>query len=157
MMSDTLIPGKDYKIGISFLTTDLIYENFSLPESFERGWKQTSRSVNLFIGAFVQIFKGNTSIKETFGGPIMIAKSANQQAKMGLPNFVGFMALLSISLALINIFPFPALDGGHLLIIIIEGIARREIPVKAKMIIQQTGFVILLLFMAYIIYNDFMR
>ena len=62
--------------------------------------------------------------------------------------------MLSLTLAIINIFPFPVLDGGHLLIIIIEGIARREIPIKVKIAIQNAGFVIILLLMAFIIYND---
>lgn len=50
--------------------------------------------------------------------------------------------------------PFPVLDGGHLVMIIIEAIIRREIPVKIKVALQNTGFVILLLLMAFIIYND---
>jgi len=50
--------------------------------------------------------------------------------------------------------PFPVLDGGHLIIILIEGITKREIPIKVKVAIQNTGFVILLLLMAFIIYND---
>jgi regulator of sigma E protease len=53
--------------------------------------------------------------------------------------------------------PFPVLDGGHLLIIIIEGIIKREIPVKIKVGIQNVGFVILLLLMAFILYNDFLN
>jgi len=55
-----------------------------------------------------------------------------------------------------NIMPFPVLDGGHLVIILIEGIIKREIPIKIKMAIQNTGLVLLLLLMAFIIYNDFL-
>ena len=71
-----------------------------------------------------------------------------------MESFLYFIAVLSLSLALINIMPFPVLDGGHLLMIIIETIARREIPVKVKIAINNTGFVLLLLLMAFIVYND---
>jgi regulator of sigma E protease len=53
--------------------------------------------------------------------------------------------------------PFPVLDGGHLLIILIEGIIRREIPIKVKVAIQNVGFVLLLLLMAFILYNDILN
>jgi len=62
--------------------------------------------------------------------------------------------MLSLSLAILNILPFPVLDGGHLLIILIEAAVKREIPVKVKIAIQNAGFVILLLLMAYIVYSD---
>ncbi|MPN41561.1 Regulator of sigma-W protease RasP [bioreactor metagenome] len=84
----------------------------------------------------------------------MIAQQATQFAERGLYSFMSFTAMLSISLALINILPFPALDGGHLLIIIIEAIIKREIPVKAKLIAQQIGMFLLLALMAYVIFND---
>ena len=68
--------------------------------------------------------------------------------------FLLFLAMLSLSLAIINILPFPVLDGGHFVIILIEGIIRRELPIKLKLAIQNFGFVILLMLMAYIIYTD---
>jgi regulator of sigma E protease len=62
--------------------------------------------------------------------------------------------MLSLSLAIINILPFPVLDGGHFVIILIEGILKRELPLKIKMAIQNAGFILLLLLMAFIIYSD---
>jgi regulator of sigma E protease len=87
----------------------------------------------------------------------MIAKTASDQAKMGLVYFLHFMALLSFTLAIINILPFAALDGGHLVFIIIEGIFRREIPLKVKIVFQQVGFSLLILLMVFVIYNDIVR
>ena len=95
-----------------------------------------------------------TEFGKAFGGPVRIAQLAAKSADVGIEGFLFFLAILSLSLALINIMPFPVLDGGHLLIIIIETIARREIPVKVKIAINNTGFVLLLLLMAFIIYND---
>ena len=65
-----------------------------------------------------------------------------------------FLAALSLSLAILNILPFPVLDGGHFVIILIEGIMTRELPIKIKIGIQNVGFVILMLLMVFIIYND---
>jgi regulator of sigma E protease len=64
------------------------------------------------------------------------------------------MALLSMSLAILNFLPFPALDGGHMVFLVYEGIFRREVPVKVRMTLQKAGFVILLAFMAFVLYND---
>ena len=91
---------------------------------------------------------------KAFGGPVRIAQLAAKSADVGIESFLYFLAILSLSLALINIMPFPVLDGGHLLVIIIETVFRREIPVKIKIAIQNTGLLILLLLMAFIIYND---
>ncbi|MCL5990857.1 MAG: RIP metalloprotease RseP [Bacteroidetes bacterium] len=96
--------------------------NYGLFESINIGVDETYRTVVLFVGSVVQIIKGNASLKQSVGGPIMIAKSAAQSAQRGLSYFIRFMAVLSITLAVINILPFPALDGGHLVFIVIEGI-----------------------------------
>ena len=67
---------------------------------------------------------------------------------LGFIPFLMFLAMLSLSLAIINILPFPVLDGGHFIIILIEGVMRREIPIKLKLAIQNFGFVMLLMLMA---------
>ena len=90
-------------------------------------------------------------------GPIAIAQMATQSAESGLASFLGFMALLSMSLAVINILPFPALDGGHLAMLVFEKIFHREIPYRVKIAIQQAGFIMLLALMAFVIYNDLSR
>ena len=111
----------------------------------------------MIIGSFAQMISGNVSVTQNLGGPIAIAKLASQQAEKGVINFLNFLALMSVMLAVVNILPFPALDGGHLVIIIIEATFRREIPIKVKMGIQQVGMALLLAFMAFVIYLDIMR
>ena len=101
-----------------------------------------------------KVFTGNVEFKKAFGGPIKIAQIAAKSADSGFSSFMYFLALLSLSLAILNIMPFPVLDGGHLVMIIVEAIIKREIPIKIKMAIQNTGLVLLLLLMAFIIYND---
>lgn len=87
----------------------------------------------------------------------MIAKQSAKTAEMGLISFLIFIANLSISLALINILPIPALDGGHLIVVLIEGITRRELSTKIKIIVQNVGMAVLFLFLIFVIYKDIMR
>ena len=138
----------------SVFTGKISTVNYGIFESIQRGTAQTFEIFGLIISAFKQIVAGNIKFNQAFGGPIMIAKYSGEAASQGLFTFLQFAAMLSISLALINSFPFPGLDGGHLVIIIIEGITRREIPIKVKLVIHQVGMFLLLALMAYIIFND---
>ncbi|OGU11796.1 MAG: RIP metalloprotease RseP [Ignavibacteria bacterium GWB2_35_12] len=160
ILSDSIKPTEKGIIGVQ-IDQDYFgpvkHVDYGLLESINIGADETYRTVVLFVGSVVQIIKGNVSVKQSIGGPIMIAKSASQSAERGLSYFIRFMAVLSITLAVLNILPFPALDGGHLVFIIIEGIIRREVPPKVKIVFQQIGFAVLMLFMLYVIYNDFTR
>lgn len=127
---------------------------YTLLQAFPEGLKDIEQSVSLFTLTIGKIFAGKATIKESFGGPVAIAQMATQSAESGFLVFIWFMAQLSMSLAILNILPIPALDGGHLLLLVIEKIFRREIPHKVKLAIQQAGFILLLAFMAFVIYND---
>lgn len=160
LMGDSVTPNSEGMIGViigSLYTGEMVHKNYNILEAAALGTVQTYMSVNLFISSVGQIFIGNISFKQSIGGPIMIAKQASSHAERGILSFLSFMALLSISLAIINILPFPALDGGHLVFTLVEGIIRREVPVKIKMAFQQVGLVILLAFMAFVVYNDIIR
>ncbi len=127
---------------------------------FEALWKGTTQTFEIFqtiILSIKQIIIGNINFKSAIGGPVMIAKQAVTFAERGVLSFIYFTAMLSISLALINILPFPALDGGHLVIIVIESIIRREIPINAKIWVQKIGMGCLLALMAYVIFNDILK
>lgn len=128
--------------------------SYSIFEAFNAGVSNIIGATKLFAYSIKQIIIGKAKFSQSFGGPIKIAQLATQSAEMGWISFLAFMGLLSISLAIINIIPFPALDGGHILFLFIELIIRRELPVKVKMAIQQIGFYMLLALMAYVIYND---
>ncbi len=160
ILGDSVKTDENGTIGVQIAqayTGPVVSKEYGAFEAIGFGFNQTISSVNLLFSSISQIFKGNMSFRESIGGPIMIAKQASQQAERGLVSFLGFVALLSVSLAVINILPFPALDGGHLVFVIIEGIIRREIPLKIKIAFQQGGLIILLIFMAFVLYNDIIR
>ncbi len=135
----------------------VIHRTYSVFEALGIGFDECVSSSSMFFNTFTQIFKGNMSVKQSLGGPILIAKSASQRAEMGFISFLHFVALLSITLAIVNILPIPALDGGHLIFIIIEAIIRREVPIKFKMMVQQAGLAFVVLLMVFMFYNDISR
>jgi regulator of sigma E protease len=130
---------------------------YSLLGALPAGVAKSGEAVYLFYLTISKIAAGKTSIRDSFGGPIAIAQLASRSAQYGLLEFLGFMAMLSMSLAILNILPIPALDGGHLALMLYEKAFNREIPHRVKIKIQQAGFVLLLAFMAFIIYNDLSR
>ena len=153
----TTTPNEDGRIGIAISNTytgPRRHIAYSLFEAFPEGIKEFGLWSKLSALSIAQIVNGKASFRESVGGPIKIAQLATQSAKYGLLSYLTFMAILSMSLAFLNILPIPALDGGHLLMLVIEKIMKREIPHKIKLVIQQTGFILLLAFMAFVIYND---
>jgi regulator of sigma E protease len=159
--NDTLnlavIPGSDGKIGIAIDNVFLgksEYKTFGFFESFYVAGADLINLTKVTFSVGGKVISGQVEFGKAFGGPVRIAQLAAKSADVGIESFLFFLAVLSLSLAIINILPFPVLDGGHLLMIFIETIARREIPVKVKIAINNTGFVLLLLLMAFIIYND---
>ncbi len=157
IMSDTIKTNDKGMIGIQMGYGPQTNINYSLIESISIGFSESYGSFILLINSLKQIFIGNLSFKETVGGPIMIMDMAGEQASRGFTSFLHFLAMLSISLAFMNILPFPALDGGHIVFALVEGIFRKEVPVKVKLAIQQGGVIILLLFMTFVIFNDVSR
>lgn len=158
--SSVVTPNSDGKIGVNMQT---IYNgpklavDYSFTEALGVGAVDTKNAAAAFFDMIGQIIKGKISFKQSIGGPIRIAEIGAQTASLGITAFLTFMAVLSVTLAVINILPFPALDGGHLVFIILEGVARREVPVKIKLGFQQAGVIILLGFMIFVLYNDIVR
>jgi regulator of sigma E protease len=144
-----------YKIGISPAGRMVIERKNPLQaavSSFEKTWEISK----LTVISVVKMIEGVISPR-TLGGPIFIAQVAGAQVKEGLIPFILFMAVLSINLGVINLFPIPVLDGGHIFFYLIEMVTRREIPLKIKEISQQIGFVFLVMLMLFVIMIDIER
>ena len=141
-------------IGISFAVQE---KELNLFESIVHGYKYCWQITRLTYHYVKLVINGEQSFRDAFGGPIMIAKLAKDSAREGESNFIAFIAFLSLNLGLLNLLPIPALDGGHIIFLLIEGIIRRPIPNKAKLVIQQVGMFILIAFMLFVIVNDITR
>jgi len=90
-------------------------------------------------------------------GPVTIADFAGQSAKMGMPHYLKFLALISISLGVLNLLPIPVLDGGHLLYYLVEIVKGSPVPDRIMEIGQQVGLALLVMLMAFAFYNDINR
>lgn len=121
------------------------------------GLSDTWTNTRVIASSLKRVFTGQENFRENVGGPIMIAKVTKEAADAGAPFFWNIVAMLSITLAIINILPIPALDGGHLVFLIYEGIVRREPSLKVRMVMQQVGMVLLLVFMVFVIFNDILK
>jgi regulator of sigma E protease len=97
-----------------------------------------------------------TSPKQLMG-PVAIAQMSGESAALGWISLFSFMAMISLNLGLVNLLPIPVLDGGHIFIMALEGIARRDFSVRVKEKMLLAGFVVILMLMVTVIYNDLTR
>jgi len=127
-------------------------------ESIGEGYNQTIEQTTGILQGFARMLTGDISVTQNLGGPIAIAnitREATDQA--GWIGFWNITALLSITLAILNILPIPALDGGHLVFLLYEGITRREPSEKVRMIAQQIGFFLMIGLFIFVMFNDAFR
>jgi regulator of sigma E protease len=143
-------------LGAIGIIPEVLYREMTLGEAFNIGWLRTVGSFGMIIMSLKMLGSGAASMSD-FGGPIMIAQLAGQTAEAGWIPFLTFMALISVNLAFINILPIPGLDGGHIMIHLIEGVLRRPLSMKARIMIQQIGMIFLLMLMVTVVFNDISR
>ena len=125
-------------------------------ESIGSGFIQSYFWGKLTLTSLKMLLTGEESFRSV-GGPIFIAQLAGDSARTGMDSLFRLIAILSINLAILNILPIPAFDGGHLVVILIEWAKRGPLSVKTKMAVQQVGFAIFLVLAAFVIYNDLSR
>ncbi|MDA8404461.1 MAG: RIP metalloprotease RseP [Desulfobacteraceae bacterium] len=144
-----------YIIGVKS-TGETITRPLGPVAAFQESLSRTYMICELTVMGIVKVFQGSISPK-TIGGPIMIAQMAGEQVQQGFVNFLAFIALISVNLGILNLFPVPVLDGGHLLFFFIEAVIRRPVSLKTREIAQQVGDFLLLMLMVFVFYNDIMR
>ncbi len=121
-----------------------------------KAWRQTWETSVFTLRMIGRMFLGELSWKN-ISGPVTIADYAGQSAQLGIDHYLKFLALISISLGVLNLLPIPVLDGGHLLYYLIEAIKGGSLPERAMEIGQQIGLGLLALLMAIAFFNDINR
>jgi regulator of sigma E protease len=133
------------------------YREFGVVESaglaIDEIW---STSENIVVSV-ANVIQGKLAFSQSFGGPKRIAEMSAQAFSISIEVSLRLLALISISLAVLNLLPLPGLDGGHLVFVGVEAILRREIPTQIKIRIQQVGVFLLIGLMLLVIYFDFTR
>ncbi|ACN14823.1 membrane-associated zinc metalloprotease [Desulforapulum autotrophicum HRM2] len=142
-------------IGISS-AGDVVHERLNPVEALVQSFVRTWEIIKLTLLSVGKIFTGSVSAK-SLGGPIMIAQMAGQQAEAGMANLAFFIAMLSINLGIINLFPVPVLDGGHLLFFGLEALTGKPAGERLRERANQFGIVLLLTLMVFVFYNDILR
>jgi len=147
--------GDRYVLGIYPLVR---YVNYGFGDAIASGVADTWINTRLIATSLKRVVTGQDNWRENLGGPIMVAKTTKDAYDQGgMRSFWNIVAMLSITLAIINILPIPALDGGHLVFLVYEGITRREPSVKVRMWLQQVGMILLLALMTFLVFNDILR
>jgi regulator of sigma E protease len=147
------------EIAVGKIGIEQFYEEYpvSLPTAIVNGFRDTFGLIALNMRGIWWVISQTKSVEEVLGGPIMIAKMAGDAAAAGWEPLWTLIAALSAILAFFNILPIPALDGGHLLLLTIEGITRKPISTRTRLIVQQVGMAILLTLIVFILYVDIRR
>jgi regulator of sigma E protease len=142
-----------YAVGIMVAG---VYRPAGIAESVWLGATRTGLWIETMVVSVYKLISGDIGAGE-IGGPILIVQEAGARARVGIEALVGFMALISINLGIINLLPIPILDGGHLLFFLLEAVMRRPLDLRQREMAQQVGLVILISLMAFAFYNDFGR
>ncbi|AGV17254.1 MULTISPECIES: sigma E protease regulator RseP [Vibrio] len=129
---------------------------FGVFESIGKAVDKTGQVIGLTISMLKKLIVGDVGLNN-LSGPISIAKGAGATADYGLVYFLGFLALISVNLGIINLVPLPMLDGGHLLFFAIEAVIRRPVPEKVQEMGFRIGGAIIFSLMALALFNDFTR
>lgn len=142
-------PSKGY-LGIVFKTKPLA--PMLLEQAIPTGIRTTNRIIGQVISGFWLLLQGKS--KEQLGGPIMLISQTVKTAERGVAIFIALLAIISINLAVINLFPLPILDGGQLLIASLEALFGRQIPIKIKEYIFIGCWIFALMLILYISFKD---
>ena len=125
-------------------------------EAVGKAAEKTWQLVTLTFDMVTKLVTGDVAIKN-LSGPISIAKGAGMTADYGVVYFLGFLALISVNLGIVNLLPLPVLDGGHLMFFAIEAVTRRPVSERVQDIGYRVGSAILVALMAVALFNDFTR
>ncbi|WP_100752194.1 sigma E protease regulator RseP [Vibrio salilacus] len=129
---------------------------YGVVESVGKAVEKTGKVINLTVSMLKKLIVGDVGLNN-LSGPISIAKGAGTTADYGLVYFLGFLALISVNLGIINLVPLPMLDGGHLLFFAIEAVIKRPVPEKVQEMGYRVGGAIIFSLMIVAIFNDFAR
>jgi regulator of sigma E protease len=147
---------KRWAIGITFDQDDTVRESYPLGEAASQSWRENVSMAKAIGSVITGLFSGKVSIKD-LAGPVGIVQMSSRAAKLGLAEFLEFMAFISMDLGILNLLPIPILDGGHVLMLAIEGTLRRDLSLRVKERFMEAGLVFLLCLFGFVMYFDVVR
>lgn len=148
--------GVSYHIDASLYNNFIVHRNYSSSESFRLAFEKTFETCQFTLSMLYKMLTGQLSWKSV-SGPLTIADMAGKTANVGFLPFISFMAVISISLGVLNLLPIPVLDGGHLMYYTVELIKGSPVSVRVMEVGQRLGLSLLGLLMAVALFNDLNR
>ena len=145
------IAPKEGRVGIS---EKFVIKKFGFARALREAGRETWDRSAQMVSLLKQLLTFKVAAKSALSGPIGIAQAAGEAAKTGVVSILFLIALLSISVGVLNLFPMAPLDGGHIAVLLAEMVIRRELPEKMKLVFLNAGFVLIMALMVFILYSD---
>jgi len=143
-----------YRLGFYPLPPPVKVERLSFARSLAKSWQFTEKNSMLIKDVVKGIFVGHVSVR-SLSGPIGIGEAVHEATEVpGWTPLVSTVAMISINLGMVNLLPFPILDGGMIFLLLVESVFRRDLPMQVKERIYQVAFVCIVIFAAIVIFND---
>ena len=149
------LEGRVGKIGIAQVPKSVL-KKYGFFAAIGQSFKENVRNVFLVIRFIKDLFTGEASTRQ-LGGPLEIANFSYAAFRMGLMALLGWIAVISLQLGVLNLFPIPVFDGGQIFVLIVEGLIRRDLSPKARTIWMQIGFVIFVALIVFVVLNDIVK
>jgi regulator of sigma E protease len=144
-----------WELGFTFRFAT-VERSYSVPTAVVKASEFHVVLASKMLSMIGQLFTGKTSIKQV-QGPLGIVQESSRAARRGFGDLISFMALVSLNLGVLNLLPIPILDGGHIMMLGIEGVLRKDLSLKVKERILTTGMVLLLAVFLFVTFNDLTR
>jgi regulator of sigma E protease len=145
-----------WQIGVGIQPGELVDRRLSFAPAIAESIGSNTLMARKVAFVVVELFRGNISLKQ-LQGPLGIARASGEAARQGAVALLQLMAMIGVNLAILNLLPIPPLDGGHILLLFIEGSIRRDLSIRVKERFVTVSMVFLLLVFAIVMYNDVLR
>jgi regulator of sigma E protease len=142
--------------GLIFMGLERTNRSNSWTSAAALGFRETTEKLQEVANVLKMLFTAEISVK-SLGGPVIIAKIAGDEAAQGLPRLLIFLTFLSANLAVLNFLPIPALDGGHMVFLVVEGVTGKPVDERIQGVLTMVGVLCLLTLMIFVLGNDILR
>jgi regulator of sigma E protease len=147
---------KQWQIGVGLQVGEVVDRRLPFGAAIAESVAMNALMARQVAFVVVELFRGHISLKQ-LEGPLGIARESGRAARQGVSELLKLMAMIGVNLAILNLLPIPPLDGGHILLLFIEGSIRRDLSIRVKERFVTVSMVFLLLVFAIVMYNDVLR